>query len=591
MLNLSRPMLVSLLLTASASAQVHLQFSGPDSLVGLEIRHPELRAPFRIAAGEPGGLFFETDSGRYRVAGTPVERIEREDGLLVRWRLYGRQVELRAFLEDSAWVIALKALPDADLRGWGLSVELDPGEFLTGLMERVVDGPQNESWRPGMTEAMNLRGQVVTMVVKPTLSLYAPFLLSSRGYGLWVNSTWPGIYDLGKSHAQRLQIVQEGPELRLKLYPGWPLIEVVRRFSREVGPTFLPPRWAFRPWRWRDEHQHRERYYDGTPVRAPYNSKVVEDILMMQALDIPCGVYWVDRPWAVGPYGYDDFEWDRRRLPQPERMIRWLEKKGIRFLLWIAPWVQGDMAREALFRGFRLPGQQTRQRERVLIDFTNPAARRWWQDSGPRRVMEAGVRGFKLDRSEELVPMDRDILVYDGRSARENRNDYPRQYLQATYEIARRLHGDDFVLMPRAGFVGSARYGIFWGGDIHGTEYGLRAAIIAAQRAALIGFPIWGSDTGGYWGGFNREVTARWLAFSAFTPLMEVGPTDNRAFWDMPEAPHYDEELIAIWRLYAVLHDRLADYTYRQAVHARDTGMPIVRPLFAVFPRRARSLG
>jgi alpha-D-xyloside xylohydrolase len=110
----------------------------------------------------------------------------------------------------------------------------------------------------------------------------------------------------------------------------------------------------------------------------------------------------------------------------------------------------------------------------------------------------------------------------------------------------------------------------------------LRASIIAVQRAAVMGYPNWGSDTCGYGqqSPLEQEVCARWLAFSCFTPVMEVGPTRDVGFWSLPRQPSYDSVLIAVWRLYARLHERLADYGYEQAVVAHRTGMPIVRPLF-----------
>ena len=49
--------------------------------------------------------------------------------------------------------------------------------------------------------------------------------------------------------------------------------------------------------------------------------------------------------------------------------------------------------------------------------------------------------------------------------------------------------------------------------------------------------------------------------------------------------PSYDTELIAIWRLYARLHQRLIDYSFAHAQEASRTGMPIVRPLFLVDPK------
>jgi alpha-glucosidase (family GH31 glycosyl hydrolase) len=101
-----------------------------------------------------------------------------------------------------------------------------------------------------------------------------------------------------------------------------------------------------------------------------------------------------------------------------------------------------------------------------------------------------------------------------------------------------------------------------------------------------MGYPNWGSDTCGYsQQSADTEVCGRWLAFSCFTPIMEVGPTKNRAFWNFHTPPSYDAELIAIWRLYARLHTRLAEYSFEQAKTAHETGMPIVRPLFLADPR------
>ena len=140
-------------------------------------------------------------------------------------------------------------------------------------------------------------------------------------------------------------------------------------------------------------------------------------------------------------------------------------------------------------------------------------------------------------------------------------------------------------MMPRAGYTGSTRYGVFWGGDIASPPEGLRTAIIALLRSSIIGYPVWGSDIGGYWGGeLDREVTARWLAFGAFSPLMEVGPTEDKGLWDLDEEPHYDPQILAIWRLYAKLHTQLQDYSYQHAKKAHKTGMPIVRPLFLSYP-------
>ena len=53
---------------------------------------------------------------------------------------------------------------------------------------------------------MDLRGQKVDMLVKPTTSIYAPFYLSSRGYGVFVKGTWPGYFDFTATDSKRVQV-------------------------------------------------------------------------------------------------------------------------------------------------------------------------------------------------------------------------------------------------------------------------------------------------------------------------------------------------------------------------------------------------
>ena len=44
---------------------------------------------------------------------------------------------------------------------------------------------------------MNLRGERVEMKLKPTVSAYAPFYISSANYGFFAHGTWPGTNKCG----------------------------------------------------------------------------------------------------------------------------------------------------------------------------------------------------------------------------------------------------------------------------------------------------------------------------------------------------------------------------------------------------------
>jgi alpha-glucosidase (family GH31 glycosyl hydrolase) len=196
-----------------------------------------------------------------------------------------------------------------------------------------------------------------------------------------------------------------------------------------------------------------------------------------------------------------------------------------------------------------------------------------------------GVKGFKLDRADgEKLCDSLHLVTSAGTTYRENFNDYPLQYVKATYDAVKPVLGDDFVLFPRAQYTGSARYGALWAGDTGNPQEGLRSALIGMQRCAVMGYPVWGSDTGGYPKKIEREATMRWMGFSCFSPIMEVGPTNNLGFWGMNYEPSFDHELLAAWRFYSKLRMSLVDYIYEYVKIASETGMPVARPLFLEYP-------
>ncbi len=533
------------------------------------------------------GLFYETTNSRTWL---PVNLMPeaQQRGRSETQMPDGRKVTVSVKPGGNNFSLRFSATPGADIVRWGLAVKAAPDEYFTGLMERVVDGPQQESSSTNLTTALNLRGQTVDLLLKPTMSVYAPYYLSSSGYAVFIKGNWPGRFDFCAGVSNQVRIEFEGPSFEAEIYTAADPAALVRAHALDAGPPFLPPKWMYGTWRWRDENTQRANYYDGTPVTGPFNSEFMEDVLLMKAYGIPLGVYWVDRPWGPGLEGYDDFEIDTNRLPNFAASVQWLNGQNAQMFLWIGPFFQGKMATNALAKGWTLAsaGQKPNKNNYPLADFTNPDAKKYWQE-GVAKLLKLGVAGFKMDRGEENIPESGPYQVFDGHNVRENRNAYPVLYLQAAYDVARKYRPpEDFVCMPRAAYTGSSARGVFWGGDIAGTEFGLRAEVVAVQRAAVMGYPNWGSDTGGYnQQSMDTDLVGRWLGFSCFTPIMEVGPTKNLAFWNYHNPPAYDAELIAIWRLYARLHTRLADYSFAQAKVAHTTGMPIVRPLFLVDPQ------
>ena len=270
-------------------------------------------------------------------------------------------------------------------------------------------------------------------------------------------------------------------------------------------------------------------------------------------------------------------------------MVKLLQRRGWRVIVWVGPWALGhrdwELGTEARAKGYLIGNRN--------IDYTNPAAAAWQREKLEAFMRRTGIDGWKLDRGDEYNPSGPDDTYFDGRSGLEVHNDYPRLYVKTLYEASRNVRGDDFALKARPAYTGTAQWSIVYGGDTPGavgnffpksTDKGLRSGIIGLLRTAFMGYPVWGTDTGGYAGFRERELFARWLAFWAFCPLMEIGGDGPHEPWAMPTEPAYDEEMIAIYRRYTWIHERLADYTYELARRAHATGNPIVHTLVFDWP-------
>jgi alpha-glucosidase (family GH31 glycosyl hydrolase) len=596
-----------------------------DAIAEIRMRRYQLRfrerSSRRTLAREHrrGGLFYERNGARYGVGrvtrsttlpdGVTLD-VETDEGLpatvTVRF-ITSRTLEVTF---DPADASTVEAFGD----GWRA-----PGrELIYGLTERLRDSPEIlpgivdipiDDIAPPEVGSLDRRGEMVEMRILPTFSLYTPFYHSSRGYGLAVSGTTFGRFDVAHSNRRILGFRFEtgttplSRRLVFHLFAGPEHATILDEYTALTGRPIVPPDWAFLHWRWRGELAvDAPALLDGVPV----NAQVAEDVLMYEAHGIPAGVYLFDRPVLKGNFGFGRWEWDDVRMPNVPSMLQSLTQRGYRLATWSATWTcgsdPGDNGFEAQALGYLAPGPggtptcDDLGTSSFILDVTNPQARTWWRDRIATFMSTYGIQGIKLDRGEEHIASETTDIWADGRTGREVRNHYPTLQAQLHYDALSIAHPEDFVVMARPGYTGTQQYAVVWGGDIPasenfgtgpGTDLGLRSAIISQQRAAFMGFPIWGSDTGGYYEFKDREVFARWLEFSTFSGLMEIGGVGEHAPWRMPTQPTFDQEMIDIYRRYTQLRQTLQPYIVAAAQEAA-TGMPIVRPM--VFEDRADRL-
>jgi alpha-glucosidase (family GH31 glycosyl hydrolase) len=116
-----------------------------------------------------------------------------------------------------------------------------------------------------------------------------------------------------------------------------------------------------------------------------------------------------------------------------------------------------------------------------------------------------------------------------------------------------------------------------WNGDSDGNLGGMSDSLKQLLRLGGIMYAMVGSDTGGYNSAPNTETFARWLALSAYSPMMEILMGPNRTIWNLPS-------LIPIARTFAQEHHDLIPYTRSLVYAATQTGMPAMRMMPFAFP-------
>lgn len=568
----------------------------------------ELRDRRRRTLYTAGSVFYERDGVVHELGGVSATA-RRPDGaqLTVDTNEDRPATVTVRLLTDRTVEVALDAPAPAAV---GARFRSPPTELVYGLTERLRDSPPiapgvidipRDDIRPPEVGSLDRRGETVEMRILPTFSVYAPFYQSSRGYGLAVAGTTFGVFDLAKSDPRTIAFrfetgtTPESRRLVFSLFVGPDYATILDEYTRLTGRPFVPPDWAFLHWRWRDELDTGPTApLDGVDV----NAEVADDVLMYERFQIPPGVYLFDRPVLAGNFGFARWAWDEDRLPHVGEMLASLRRRGYRLAIWSSTWTcgstPGDNGLEAQALGYHVPGPVGPPEcadvggTSFILDPTTAAARDWWRDKVAAFVAAHGIQGIKLDRGEEHIPSEASDVYADGRTGREVRNAYPTLQAQIHHDaLASAFPDGDFVLLSRPAYTGTARYAVAWGGDIPGseafgggpgTDLGLRSAIISQQRAAFLGVPIWGSDTGGYYAFKDREVFARWLEFSAFSGIMEIGGKGTRAPWDMPTEPRVDTEMIEIYRRYTQLRVTLQPYIVAAARNAA-AGVPLVRPL------------
>lgn len=423
-------------------------------------------------------------------------------------------------------------------------------------------------------------------------------LQDGKAYGLFFNNTFRSFFDMGKTSPDRYAFGANGGELDYFVLTGGrerSPKKVLEDYTNLTGKTPLPPVWAL------GNQQSRWSYFPEKRVREIADG--------FRKNKIPADVIYLDIDYMDE---YRVFTWDKKRFPDPPKLISDLKKDGFKTVLIIDPGVKVDPNYHAYADGrqkgifVKNPDGSELNRDvwpkaSAFPDFTDPKGREWFA-SFYKQHLDEGIAGFWTDMNEpgvfmteksakpEIFHHPEKTFPYDTPHAgdglpdthRRYHNVYGMQMARATFEGVRKLAPEKrpFVL-TRAGFAGVQRYAAVWTGDNYSAWEHLALSIPMLANMSVSGVPFVGADVGGFQDMPSGELYARWLQAAVLTPFLRshsVGWVGNKEAWE------FGDEFTKINRASVELRYQFLPYIYSLFREHERSGAPVMRPLWYEFP-------
>lgn len=442
----------------------------------------------------------------------------------------------------------------------------------------------------------SLRGKTV-YVHQANRKIAVPFLVSTRGYGILMDTYSPMIFQ--DSEYGSYLYTEADREMDFYFMNGTTMDGAVAQYRMLTGKAALLPKWAF------GYLQSQERYETGEEILETARQYRERGI----GLD---GIVLDWCSWEDGKWGQKSF--DRERFPNPGQMIRQLHDEGVHFMISIWPNMDESTEnyREFQERGLLLPGtniydalcREGRELywDQVMRGFGDYDVDAWWCDSSEPFTPEWNHR----ERPEPSRMYEEYCADAGLRLPAEKMNVFGLCHARGISEGQRSVWAKRVFNLTRSGTTGQQRYGtVLWSGDTAATWDTLRRQIAAGIQFSASGMPYWTVDIGGffvregdpwYWKGDYpladedlgyRELFVRWYQWGAFLPVFRGHGTDcRREVWHYAngEEPFYDALLLANRLRY-----ELMPYIYSLAGLSWLDDKSIIRHLAFGFPQDSRT--
>ena len=394
-----------------------------------------------------------------------------------------------------------------------------------------------------------------------------PFYISSRGYGIFVNSSDKVSYEVASDTVSKVSFTVPGEKLEYFVIGGENLEEVISNYTTLTGKPSLPPAYTFGLWL-------------TTSFTTKYDEETVTSFIDgMAERDIPLQVFHFDCFW-MKEFEWCNFEWDKRQFPDPAAMLKRLKAKGLEICVWINPYIA---QRSALFAEGKENGYFIKnldgsifqcdmwQPGMAIVDFTNPDACKWYA-SKLKKLCEMGVDCFKTDFGERIPT---NVKYFDGSDPIAMHNYYTYLYNKTVFNVLKEYYGENKAcLFARSATVGGQQFPVHWGGDCSAEYTSMAETLRGGLSLCASGFGYFSHDMSGFEATATPDIYKRWAAFGLFSSHSRLhGNSSYRVPW------LFDEESVDVLRFFTKLKGKMMPYIWAQANKTSTVGVPMMRAM------------
>lgn len=399
-----------------------------------------------------------------------------------------------------------------------------------------------------------------------------PFYVSSKGYGVLVNSAQYLTYYVGtgvrkdakepvdakdrntdkswnsRPYSDAVEIYIPAAGVEIYVFAGINPLDAIKRYNLFCGGGALPPRWGL------GFTQRVQKLYT--------SEEVLNEADQFEKHGFPLDFIGLEPGWQSRAYPCT-FEWDKGRFPDPAALIKKLATKGIRLNLWTNPYVSPEAGISKAIEPYT--GSHTVWNGTVP-DLNHPQAKKILAKQFMDAQLNIGISGYKMDEVDGydyyLWP---DMAKFpSGISGIQMRQTYGVLAQKLTDSLYRSLNKRTFGLV-RASNAGANNLPYVIYNDYYSHQDFITALVNSGFCGVLWTPEVRGSKTGQEW--------LRRFQSVIFSPMAMINA------WSSGTKPWSFPEVADQVKYYAQLRMELMPYLYSEFAKYHYEGTPPFRAM------------